>query len=58
MSQLINQIGALLKQNNLLAAEKLSWDLYHQNKRNFLSVKTLGMTLLMQQKFAGLLIYL
>lgn len=55
MSQLINQIGTHLKQNNLLAAEKLSWDLYHQNKRNFLSVKTLGMTLLMQQKFAGAL---
>lgn len=55
MKQTIDQISKLLQENKNPQAEQLAWELYNQNKKSFFVLKTLGVTLLVQQKFAGAL---
>ena len=55
MSSIIRQISDYVKQGRTFDAEKLAWELYNQNKKDFISIKTLATTLIMQQKFAGAL---
>ena len=55
MKQRIEHIARLLQEKNNSQAEQLAWELYSQNKKNFLVLKTLGIALLVQQKYAGAL---
>lgn len=59
MSHILKKIQVLINSEKVKEAEDLAWVAYSQNKKNTKILKTLGLTLLMQQKYIGALdIYL
>jgi len=53
MNTLLSKIENEIKNSNFLEAENLSWSLYQQNKNDPLSIKTLALCLLLQNKYYG-----
>lgn len=55
MSHILEKIQDLLNKEKIKEAEDMAWLAYAQNKKDLKILKTLGLTLLMQQKFKGAL---
>ena len=53
MNTEISRIQNAIQSKNLKEAEALSWALYKKNSKNFVVLKTLGLTLLLQEKYVG-----
>ena len=53
MNTLLSKIENEIKNSNFLEAENLSWGLYQQNKNDLVSIKTLALCLLLQNKYYG-----
>jgi len=53
MNSLLSKIKESIESKNFLEAEELSWALYSQNKTDFIAMKTLGLSLLLQNKYYG-----
>ncbi len=53
MNTEISSIQLAIQSNNYQEAETLAWSLYKKNSNNFTILKTLGLTLLLQQKYIG-----
>lgn len=53
MNTEISSIQQAIQSNNYQEAETLAWSLYKKNSNNFTVLKTLGLTLLLQQKYIG-----
>lgn len=53
MNTLLSKIENEIKNSNFFEAENLSWSLYQQNKNDLLSIKTLALCLLLQNKYYG-----
>lgn len=49
----ITRIQSAIQNKNFQEAEALAWKLYKINSKNFVVLKTLGLTLLLQGKYAG-----
>ena len=53
MNTEITRIQSAIQNKNFQEAEALAWKLYKINSKNFVVLKTLGLTLLLQGKYAG-----
>lgn len=53
MNTEISKIQNALLSKNFQEAEMLAWALYKKNSKNFVVLKTLGLTLLLQEKYVG-----
>ena len=53
MNKLISRIKESIESKNYSEAEQLSWDLYKSNNNDYTAIKTLGLCLLLQNKFYG-----
>ena len=53
MNTEISKIQNALRSKNFQEAEMLAWALYKKNSKNFVVLKTLGLTLLLQEKYVG-----
>ena len=55
MNSLLSKITEHINNTRYLEAEELGWQLYNQNKKDFVNIKTLALTLLLQNKHHGAL---
>ena len=53
MNKLISRIKESIESKNYSEAEQLSWELYKTNNKDYTAIKTLGLCLLLQNKFYG-----
>ena len=53
MNTEISTIQQAIQSRNYHAAETLAWSLYKKNSKNLIVLKTLGLTLLLQEKYIG-----
>ena len=49
----LSQIAELIQKSKFIEAEQASWALYEKSKNDFIVVKTLALTLLLQNKYLG-----
>ena len=52
-NSLLSQIIENINNSKFHESEQLAWDLYNQNKTDFNIIKTLALTLLLQNKYNG-----
>ena len=53
MNTEITRVQSAIQNKNFQEAESLAWELYKVNPKNFVVLKTLGLTLLLQGKYVG-----